>query len=123
MPSGLEIVYEGTFTDDSQTDFSVQLTGAQSAGADLLFLPIYYHARLCDSDPGQRHGLRAHLLRRGRHGRHPDPAENFDTSLAEGVMLLTPFSADAEDELTQNFVAELSGAVRRDPQPVRRRRL
>ena len=30
--------------------------------------------------------------------------ENFDTSLAEGVMLLTPFSADAEDEKTQNFV-------------------
>ena len=31
--------------------------------------------------------------------------ENFDTSLAEGVMLLTPFAADADDELTKNFVA------------------
>ena len=31
--------------------------------------------------------------------------EGFDTSLAEGVMLLTPFSADADDELTKNFVA------------------
>ena len=30
--------------------------------------------------------------------------EGFDTSLAEGVMLLTPFSADAEDEKTQSFV-------------------
>ena len=30
--------------------------------------------------------------------------ENFDTSLAEGVMLLTPFSADASDDLTKNFV-------------------
>ena len=30
--------------------------------------------------------------------------ENFDVSLAEGVMLLTPFSADAEDDLTKNFV-------------------
>ena len=30
--------------------------------------------------------------------------ENFDTSLAEGVYLLTPFSANAEDELTVNFV-------------------
>ena len=30
--------------------------------------------------------------------------EGFDTKLAEGVMLLTPFSADAEDERTQNFV-------------------
>ena len=30
--------------------------------------------------------------------------DNFDTSLAEGLMLLTPFAADAEDDLTQNFV-------------------
>ena len=38
---GLEVVYEGTFTADTATDFSVQLTGAQSAGADTVFLPIY----------------------------------------------------------------------------------
>ena len=30
--------------------------------------------------------------------------ENFDKSLAEGVMLLTPFSATATDEKSQNFV-------------------
>ena len=30
--------------------------------------------------------------------------EGFDTSLAEGVLLLTPFSADAKDEKTVNFV-------------------
>jgi len=30
--------------------------------------------------------------------------ENFDIKLAEGVMVLTPFSADAEDDLTKNFV-------------------
>ena len=39
---GMSIVYEGTFTTASQTDFNVQLAAAQSAGADLLFLPIYY---------------------------------------------------------------------------------
>ena len=32
--------------------------------------------------------------------------EGFDTSLAEGVMLLTPFVADAKDELTVNFVTK-----------------
>ena len=31
--------------------------------------------------------------------------EGFDKSLAEGVLLLTPFSADAKDEKTQKFVA------------------
>ena len=30
--------------------------------------------------------------------------DGFNTALAEGVYLLTPFSADAEDELTKNFV-------------------
>ena len=32
--------------------------------------------------------------------------EGFDKSLAEGVMLLTPFNADAKDEKTAKFVAE-----------------
>jgi branched-chain amino acid transport system substrate-binding protein len=36
--------------------------------------------------------------------------DNFDTSLAEGVMLLTPFAADAEDEKTQKFVAKFKAA-------------
>ena len=30
--------------------------------------------------------------------------EDFDTALAEDVMLLTPFAADAKDDLTQKFV-------------------
>ena len=30
--------------------------------------------------------------------------EGFDPAMAEGVLLLTPFSADATDERTQNFV-------------------
>ena len=30
----------------------------------------------------------------------------FDISLAEGVMLLTPFAADAQDDMTKSFVAE-----------------
>ena len=36
--------------------------------------------------------------------------ENFNVDLAEGVMLLTPFAADAEDELTQNFVKKYQDA-------------
>ena len=31
--------------------------------------------------------------------------KNFDTSLAEGLMLLTPFVADADDEKTKAFVS------------------
>ena len=32
--------------------------------------------------------------------------DGFDASLAEGVMLLTPFNADATDEATVNFVTK-----------------
>jgi len=40
--------------------------------------------------------------------------EGFDASLAEGVFMLTPFSADAEDEATKAFVAryqEITGEI------------
>ena len=39
---GLEIVADEAFTADSNTDFSVQLDKAKDAGAELVFLPIYY---------------------------------------------------------------------------------
>ena len=99
----LAIVYEGTFDDSNAQDFTVQLGKAQEAGADILFLPIYY-------DP-------ASLILTQANGMGYKPTffgvdgmdgilglEGFDTSLAEGVYLLTPFSADATDELTVNFV-------------------
>ena len=39
---GLEVVSVTTFPDDTNADFTVQLGEAQSAGADLVFMPIYY---------------------------------------------------------------------------------
>ena len=38
----LNVVSVTTFTDDTANDFSVQLNEAKNAGADLIFLPIYY---------------------------------------------------------------------------------
>ncbi|MCI8538772.1 MAG: ABC transporter substrate-binding protein [Oscillospiraceae bacterium] len=100
----LEIVSETTFTEDTQNDFSVQIADAQSKGADVVFLPIYYtpasviltQAKAINYAPTffGVDGMDGILTVKG-----------FDTSLAEGVMLLTPFSADAEDERTQNFVS------------------
>ena len=99
---GLEIVSTTTFTDET-TDFSVQVADAKDNGADLVFLPIYYTpasqiliaAKAIDYAPVffGVDGMDGILT-----------LENFDTSLAEGVMLLTPFVADAKDEATQNFV-------------------
>lgn len=100
---GLNVVYEGTFTKDTATDFSVQLTGAQSAGADLVFLPIYYQPASLILSQADAMGYTPTFF--GVDGMDGIlTMEGFDTSLAEGVMLLTPFSPDAQDERTQNFV-------------------
>ena len=100
---GLEIVSDTTFTSDSQSDFSVQLTKAQEAGAELLFLPMYYDAASLILAQASAMGYAPKYF--GIDGMDGIlTLENFDTSLAEGVMLLTPFSADAQDEKTVNFV-------------------
>ena len=41
--------------------------------------------------------------------------ENFDQNLAEGVMLLTPFAADAKDDATQKFVSAYEAAYGETP--------
>lgn len=101
---GLEIVSVTTFTDDT-TDFSVQVTEAREAGADLVFLPIYYTpASMILQQANSMDYAPVFFGVDGMDGILN--IEGFDTSLAEGVMLLTPFNADAEDEKTQNFVAK-----------------
>lgn len=102
---GLEIVSTTTFTSSSQTDFSVQLNEAKNAGADLLFLPIYYDAASLILTQANAMGYAPKFF--GVDGMDGIlTVEGFDTALAEGVMLLTPFNADAEDELTRSFVTK-----------------
>lgn len=98
-----EIVADEAFTDDSKTNFDTQIQKAKDAGAELVFLPIYYQE--------------ASLILKTADTKGYDPVffgcdgmdgiltlENFDTELAEGLMLLTPFSADSEDAATKSFV-------------------
>ena len=102
---GVEVVYEGTFTDATSTDFNVQLTAARDAGADLLFLPIYYTPASVILQQANQMGYKPTFF--GVDGMDGIlTVEGFDTKLAEGVFLLTPFSADADDARTQAFVAE-----------------
>lgn len=101
---GIEIVSAEAFTADNNTDFSVQLQKAKDAEAELVFLPIYYTEASLILAQANSMGLETQFF--GCDGMDGIlNVENFDTSLAEGLMLLTPFAADAEDELTQNFVS------------------
>ncbi len=99
----LEIVDAEAFTADSNKDFSTQLQKAKDAGADLVFLPIYYTEASLILKQADTMGYAPKFF--GCDGMDGIlQVENFDTKLAEGLMLLTPFAADAQDELTQKFV-------------------
>ncbi len=101
--NGLNVVYSGAFTDDSSTDFSTQLTAAKDAGADLVYLPIYYQPASIILKQASDMGYAPVFF--GVDGMDGIlTLEGFDTSLAEGVYLLTPFAADADDEQTKHFV-------------------
>ena len=110
---GLEIVSTTTFSDDNNPDFTVQIRAAKDAGADLLFLPIYYTPasnilkQAKDMDYAPKFfgvdGMDGILT-----------LEGFDLSLAEGLMLMTPFNAYATDDKTVAFIdnyKKLSGGV------------
>lgn len=100
---GLSIVSTTTFTDASANDFTVQLGEAQKAGADLLFLPIYYQPASLILQQAKSMNYAPKVF--GVDGMDGIlTLEGFDKALAEGVMLLTPFNADATDEKTVNFV-------------------
>ena len=101
---GLEIVAEAAFSDDNNADYSVQIAQMKDAGAELVFLPIYYTpASLILSQCASINYAPIFFGVDGMDGILT--LEGFDPALAEGVMLLTPFSADAQDDLTKNFVA------------------
>ncbi|WP_033152988.1 ABC transporter substrate-binding protein [Pseudobutyrivibrio ruminis] len=102
---GLEIVATEAFTADSKTDFTTQLQKCKDAEADLLFLPFYYTEGSIVLTQANKMGYEPTMFGvdgfDGLLG-----VENFDVSLAEGVYLLTPFAADADDEATQSFVSK-----------------
>ena len=104
---GMSVVYEGTFTNDTATDFSVQLSGAQSNGADLVFMPIYYQPASIVLAQAKAMGYAPTFF--GVDGMDGIlTMEGFDPSLAEGLMLLTPFSATVPE--TQSFVEAYTAA-------------
>ncbi len=106
---GIEIVAAEAFTADSKTDFSVQLQKAKDAGAELVFLPIYYTEASLILSQASTMGFDTKFF--GCDGLDGIlSVENFDTTLAEGLMLLTPFAADAQDDLTKKFVASFQTA-------------
>ena len=101
-----EVVAAEAFTADNKTDFSVQLQKAKDAGADMVFLPIYYQESALILTQAAAMGYAPKWFSCDGMDGILGGVDNFDVSLTEGVMLLTPFAADATDDLTQSFVTK-----------------
>ena len=112
---GLNVV-EGaitSFTADSASEMTTQLTKCKEAGCDLVFLPIYATEASVVLNNANSMGYAPTFL--GCDGMDGIlTVDGFDTSLAEGLIMMTPFAADSDDEATKSFVAkfeEKSGGI------------
>ena len=107
---GVEVVATPSFTADNKSDLSTQVTQCQDAGADLVFLPIYYTEASQILTYASRISYAPRFF--GCDGMDGIlTVEGFDTSLAEGLVLMTPFDANASDEATQSFVTKFKAKM------------
>ena len=103
--NGLNIACVEAFTADNKADLTTQVTKCQEAGCDVVFLPFYATEAAQVLTYANKIGYNPVFF--GCDGMDGILAvEGFDPALAEGLMLLTPFSADADDEATKSFVAK-----------------
>ena len=111
---GLDVVVETSFTKDTKSDLSTQVTQCKDAGATLMFLPIYYSEASQILTYANKIGYAPTFF--GCDGMDGIlGVEGFDAALAEGLSLMTPFDANATDEATVSFVtkfkAKMNGLV------------
>jgi len=112
---GLEVATDQAFTDQSNTDFSVQLQAIKDSGAELLFLPLY--AQECAYILTQANDIDLDVIFFGVDGMDGILQKIGEDNLAltEGVMLLTPFAADSLEEPTKSFTAAYKEAYNTVP--------
>lgn len=99
---GIEILETQSFTDSTKTDFSTQINAIQASGAELVFIPIY--AAEASTFLTQAKGKLDGAIFFGCDGLDGILGKVSDPSIAENVMMLTPFAADSTAENVQAFV-------------------
>lgn len=111
---GGEIVAAETYPDDTNADYSAQLTSLKSQGAEIVFLPIYYTpASVIMKQAKDMNYAPVFFGVDGMDGILD--MEGFDTALAEGVMLMTPFNPWSTDEAVASFVEKYKEAYNEVP--------
>ena len=98
-------VDDAAFTADNKADLSTQVTPCKDAGCDLVFLPFYYTEASQVLTYANTIGYAPTFF--GCDGMDGIlTVDGFDAALAEGLVLMTPFDANAADEATKSFVTK-----------------
>ena len=110
---GLNVaVSDAAFTQDNKADLSTQVTKCKDAGCDLVFLPFYYTEASQVLTYANTIGYTPTFF--GCDGMDGIlNVEGFDTTLAEGLALMTPFDANAESakSFVDQFKANNGGKI------------
>ena len=103
---GLNVAVDNAaFTADNKADLSTQVNLCKDAGCNLVFLPFYYTEAAQVLTYANTVGYKPTFF--GCDGMDGIlNVEGFDTSLAEGLVLMTPFDANATDDATVAFVEQ-----------------
>ena len=110
----LNVVLETSFTKDTKSDLSTQVTQCKDSGAELVFMPFYYQEASQVLNIANKMGYTPKYF--GCDGMDGIlTLENFDKSLAEGLALMTPFDANAADEATKSFVSKYTAKYGETP--------
>ena len=109
----VNIAVETSFSSSSNTELDTQVEQCKNAGCDLVFMPFYYNEASKVLKYADSVGYEATFF--GCDGMDGILAmDGFDVALAEGLVLMTPFSAGNPDAKVQDFVAKFkakSGGV------------
>lgn len=100
---GLNIVEKQAFTDQSNTDFSVQLQAVKSSGAELLFMPIYAQEAAYVLTQAEKVGLKVIFFGCDGLDGIIEKIGKDNVKATEGVVLLTPFAADSQEPVSKAF--------------------
>ncbi len=103
---GLDVAVITSF-DSTTADMKTQLQQIKNAGCDLVFMPIYAAQAVTVLNNAKEMEFINDVTFLGCDGMDGVLTQgNFDTTLTEGLIMMTPFAADATDDATVSFVTK-----------------
>lgn len=112
---GLEVVTQQAFTNQSNTDFSVQLQAVKSSGADLVFLPIYAQEAAYILTQANKMALDVTFFGCDGLDGILEKIGSENVKFTEGLMLLTPFAADSAEPVVADFTKAYKASYNTTP--------